>query len=91
MIYIFIIYTPNLGLRITAFVREREQGRFRGSSKEARGRSEGASKEHGGAPKEHGGAPGEQRGVIREYKAVLWGSAGAQQVGAGIGRPDTRL
>ena len=84
MIYIFIIYTPNLGLRITAFVREREQGRFRGSSKEARGRSEGISKEHGGAP-------GEQRGAIKEYEAVLWGSAGAQQVGAGIGRPDTRL
>lgn len=28
-IYIFIIYTPNLGLEITILVREREQGRFR--------------------------------------------------------------
>ena len=36
----YIIYTPNLGLRITVFDREREQGRFReqrGSSGGARG------------------------------------------------------
>jgi len=30
-IYIYIIYTPNLGLGIAVFDREREQGRFRGS------------------------------------------------------------
>ena len=37
-----IIYTPNLGLRIAVSVREREQGRFRGSSEGARGSSEGS-------------------------------------------------
>ncbi len=30
--YIYIIYTPNLGLGIAVLVREREQGRFRGST-----------------------------------------------------------
>ena len=34
------IYTPNLGLVITVFAREREQGRFRGSSDGARGSNE---------------------------------------------------
>ncbi len=63
-LYIYIIYTPNLGLRITVFDREREQGRFRGSSGGARGSNEGAR-----------GSKGEQEGA-------LWGSAGAQQVGA---------
>jgi len=67
-IYIYIIYTPNLGLGITVFDQEREQGRFRGSNEGARGST-------GGAPREQGGAPGEQEGA-------LWGSAGAQQVGA---------
>ena len=47
-IYIYIIYTPNLGSEITLFDREREQGRFRGSSEGARGRSEGAPGEHRG-------------------------------------------
>ena len=37
--YIYIIYTPNLGSRITLFDREREQGRFRGSTGGALGRS----------------------------------------------------
>ena len=52
-IYIYIIYTPNLGLVIAVFDREREQGRFRGSSegaggagREHRGSTEGASREH---------------------------------------------
>jgi hypothetical protein len=40
--YIYIIYTPNLGLAIALFDWEREQGRFRGSS-------EGAQREYGGA------------------------------------------
>lgn len=44
-IYIFIIYTPNLGMAIAVSVREREQGRFRG-----------APREQGGAPREHEGA-----------------------------------
>ena len=38
--YTYIIYTPNLGLGIAVFDREREQGRFRGSSEEARGSGE---------------------------------------------------
>ena len=58
-IYIYIIYTPKLGLEITVSVREREQGRFRGSTEGARGRSKGAPREHGGASREHGGASGE--------------------------------
>ena len=41
-IYIYIIYTPNLGSEIILFDREKEQGRFKGSSERARGRSEGA-------------------------------------------------
>ncbi len=40
--YIYIIYTPNLGLEIAVSVREREQGRFRGSIEGARGSIEGA-------------------------------------------------
>ena len=71
-IYIYIIYTPNLGLEITRFDREREQGRFRGSS-------EGAAKEQGGAPREHRGSTEGARGST---KGALWGSAGAQQMGA---------
>jgi len=46
-------------LEIPVFVREREQGRFKASSKGARESSEGASTE-----------------------GALWGSAGAQQMGA---------
>lgn len=34
---ISIIYTPNLGFEIAVFDREREQGRFRGSTEGARG------------------------------------------------------
>ena len=41
-IYIGIIYTPNLGLKIAILVREREQGRFRGSIEGAGG----AAREH---------------------------------------------
>ena len=83
--YIYIIYTPNLGLGITAFVREREQGRFRGSTEGARGRSKGAprehgwaSREHGGASREHGGASREHGGAAREQEGARWGSAGPQ-------------
>ena len=36
-IYIFFIYTPNLGLQITLPGREREQGCFKGSTEGARG------------------------------------------------------
>jgi len=41
-IYIYIIYTPNLGLGIAVPGREREQGRFRASTEGARGSREGA-------------------------------------------------
>ena len=41
-VYIYIIYTPNLGLKIAILVREREQGRFRGSIEGAGG----AAREH---------------------------------------------
>ena len=40
--YIYIIYTPNLGLVIAVFDWEREQGRFRRSTKGVRGSTEGA-------------------------------------------------
>lgn len=36
-IYIYIIYTPNLGFETAVSGREREQGRFRGSIEGARG------------------------------------------------------
>jgi len=49
LVYVYIIYTPNLGSGITVFVREREQGRSRGSIEGARGRSKGAPGEYGGA------------------------------------------
>ncbi len=41
-IYIYTIYTPNLGLEIAVFVRERERGRFRGSNEGAGGSTKGA-------------------------------------------------
>lgn len=41
-IYIYTIYTPNLGMGIAISTREREQNRFRGSR-------EGAGREHEGA------------------------------------------
>ncbi len=37
LIYIYIIYTPNLGLGTAVFVRERKQDRFRGSTEGAEG------------------------------------------------------
>ena len=61
-VYIYIIYTPNLGLGITHFVRKREQGRFKGSS-------EGALREHGRAPE---GAKGRS---IGEPKLAAFSSA----------------
>ena len=41
-LYIYIIYTPNLGLEIAILGREREQGGFRGSSEGTRESNEGA-------------------------------------------------
>ena len=51
--YIYIIYTPNLGLAIAIPGREREQGRFRGSSEGAGGSIGGARGSTEGAPREH--------------------------------------
>jgi len=58
------INTPNLGLGIAVSVREREQGRFRGSTEEHRGSTgehgskEGASARQGEASARQGGAGG---------------------------------
>jgi len=57
---IYIIYTPNLGFGITVSVREREQGRFRGSSKGARGSTEGVKGSIEGA---RGSTMGQYRGA----------------------------
>jgi len=54
-IYIYIIYTPNLGLEVAVFNRVREQGRFRGS----RAALEGAAREQGGALREQQGSMSE--------------------------------
>ena len=51
-IYIYIIYTPNLGIEITAFVQEREQGRFKKNIKGVKGSIKGAMREQGGAMRE---------------------------------------
>ena len=59
-IYIFIIYTLNLGLEITVFDWEREQGRFRGSKGEQWGGTEGA----------RGSTMGQSRGAA--YWSLNW-------------------
>lgn len=48
-LYIYTIFSPNLGFEIVISGREREQGRFRGSI-------EGVGKEHEGVGREYGGA-----------------------------------
>ena len=65
--YIYIIYTPNLGLWITRFDREREQGRFRGSNEEARRRSKGVLREQEGSRE----SKGEQKASTREHGGAL--------------------
>ena len=64
-LYIYIIYTPNLGSRITLPGRGREQGCFRGSTKgamsEHRGTTEGARGSTGGAEREHEAVQGRSR------------------------------
>ena len=84
--------TPNLGLGIAVSVREREQGRFRGSNEGARRRSEGAggsnegargrSEGAGGSSEGAGGAPGEHRGAAREQRIWLLMLEGARHKGA---------
>ena len=73
--YIYIIYTPNLGLAIAVFDQEREQGRFRGSSEEAKGSSEGAKRRSERArgssekaAKEHEKAAREQKSAARKLR-----------------------
>ena len=66
-IHICIIYTPNLGLRITIPGREREQGRFRGSTKGAKGRSGGARASIEGARGSTGEHRGSTEGAPREH------------------------
>ena len=50
--YIYIKYTPNLGLGVAVLDREREQGGFRGSTEGAGGSTGGAGGSIEGAPKE---------------------------------------
>ena len=50
-IYIYIIYTPNLGSGIACPGREKEQSRFKRSTEGVRGNIEGASREHRGSRK----------------------------------------
>jgi len=64
-IYIYIIYTPNLGLGITLPGREREQGRFRGSREGARGSSEGVRGSSKGVRGSSEGARGSTMGQCR--------------------------
>jgi len=64
-IYIYIIYTPNLGFGITVFDEEREQGRFRGSSEGAGGSNEGARGSTEGAGGSTEGARGSTVGQCR--------------------------
>ena len=76
-VYIYIIYTPNLGFEIAVLDQEREQGRFRGSSKGAVREQGGALEGAGGAQREHrgstGGAPGEHRGSKGEHYGAVQG------------------
>ena len=66
-IYIYIIYTSNLGSETALPGRGREQGRFRGSIEGARGSIKGALSEHGGVL-------GEQRGSRRQRRGAADGS-----------------
>ena len=69
--YIYILYTPRtLGLAIAVFDREREQGRFRGSTGGVGGRSKGALREQSlfrgnseGVAGEHQGSRGSIEGA----------------------------
>ena len=74
-LYIYIIYTPNLGLVITAFDREREQGRFRGSNEGVGGSTQGAKGSSEGVGESTEGAPREQRNHCRAVQGhSRWGA-----------------
>jgi len=85
-VYIYIIYTPNLGLEITVSVREREQGRFRGSSEGAVGSNEGEGGSSEGALREQRGSKKEHYGAVQgrsrwEPELAAWYPAIAAHVG----------
>ncbi len=75
-IYIYIyIYTPSLGSEITLFDREREQGRFRGSSEGARGSIEGARGSIEGArgsTGEHALGRSKRARVLAPQESLVW-------------------
>jgi len=68
--YIYIIYTPNLGLGIAVSVREREHSRFRGSIEGARGSIEGARGSNEGARGSNEGARGSSEGARGSSKGA---------------------
>ena len=75
----YIIYAPNLGSMIAVLGREREQGRFGGSSEGARGRSKRAQasvRDHYGAVQ---GSKEAQQESTSEREGSLWGSAREQR------------
>ena len=53
--YVYIIYTPNLGSAVAVFVQEREQSRFKVSSEGAKGSTKGVGGSTEGARREYGG------------------------------------
>jgi len=67
-VYICIIYTPNLGLGIALFDRDREHGRFTGSTEGARGSTKGARESSGGVRGSTKGAQGRSTGA--QYKGA---------------------
>jgi len=73
--YLYIIYTPNLGSEIAVSVREREQGRFRGSIEGAGGSTEGARESTEGALREHGEARWSMEGEGSSGSPYLGGAA----------------
>jgi len=66
-------------LEIVVSVREREQGRFKGSNERAAREQGEVSREHERAVREHEGVAREQK---RRQARLQWGSLGAQHIGA---------
>ena len=70
-LYIYYIYTPNLGSEVAVPGREREQGRFRGSTEGAQGSTEGARESIEGARESVVGAGGSTEGAGGSSKGAL--------------------
>jgi len=68
--HICIMYTPNLRLEIAVLGREREQGRFRGSSEGAGGSIEGAGGSIEGALREYRGSKREHYGAMQRRSTL---------------------